>query len=116
MTKKKTLIISALILVASAVVTYIIFITEPEAQRESATIKTAMLVDVVEVKKGNFIPTVIATGTVQAARDIILSTQVGGEVTAIAENYFPGSFVKKGEILLQINPADYHNVLQLRKS
>src|SRR5690606_29489829 len=90
--------------------------TEPEAQREGATIKTAMLVDVVEVRKGNFTPTVIATGTVQAARDIILSTQVGGEVTAIAENYFPGSFVKKGEILLQINPADYNNVLQLRKS
>src|SRR5690606_16037759 len=106
MTKKKTLIISVIILLTSAVITYIIFITEPEAQRESATIKTAMLVDVVEVEKGNFTPTVIATGTVQAARDIILSTQVGGEVIAISENYIPGSFVKKGEIILQINPAD----------
>jgi len=116
MTTKKTLIVSIIILLISAVLTYIIFITEPEAQRESATIKTAMLVDVVEVEKGNFTPTVIATGTVQAARDIILSTQVGGEVIAISENYIPGSFVKKGEIILQINPADYNNTLQLRKS
>lgn len=90
--------------------------TEPEAQREGATKKTAMLVDVVQVKRGNFTPSVEATGTVQAAKDIILSPQVGGEVISISENFIPGSFVKKGEVLLQINPADYRNVLMLRKS
>lgn len=116
MTKKKTLIISIIILLSSAVVTFFIFLTEPEAQHEGATIKTAMLVDVVRVNRGNYTPTVVATGTVEAAKDIILSTQVGGEVVKISENFIPGSFVKKGEILLQINPADYRNTLQLRKS
>src|SRR5690606_27585781 len=116
MTKKKTLIISSIILLVSAVITYIIFITAPVAQREGASIKTAMLVDVDKLSRGDYLPTIVATGTIQAARDISLSTQVGGEVIGISENFVPGSFVEKGTVLLQINPADYRNILQLRKS
>lgn len=116
MTKKKTIIISVFVLLVSAAITFFVFMTEPEAQREAATKKTAMLVDVVQVNRGDYVPTVVATGTVQAAKDITLSPQVGGEIVSISENFIPGSFVKKGEILLQINPADYRNVLQLRQS
>lgn len=116
MSKYKSLIISVVILLISAIITFIIFITAPEAQHEGASIKTAMLVDVVQVSRGNYKPTVVATGIVQAAKDITLSTQVGGEVINISDNFIPGSFVKKGDILLQINPADYRNTLQLRKS
>ena len=116
MTKKKTLVISIVILLISAVITFIVFMTEPQAQHEQATIKTDMLVDVVKVKRGDYTPTVIATGTVEAAKDITLSTQVGGEVLKISEDFIPGSFVKKGEVLLQIDPADYRNILQLRIS
>lgn len=116
MSKNKTVIISLLILLLSAVVTFIIFSTEPEAQREGATKKTAMLVDVVQVNSGNYMPTVVATGNVQAAKDITLSPQVGGEVVHLSENFIPGSFVEKGETLLRINPADYQNTLLLRKS
>lgn len=116
MSRNKTLVVSTVILLASAVITFFVFMTEPEAQREGATKKTAMLVDVVKVSKGNYIPTVVATGNVQAAKDITLSPQVGGEVVSISKNFIPGSFVKKGEVLLQINPADYRNTLLLRKS
>lgn len=116
MSKNKTLVVSLIIITISAVITFVIFKTEPKAQREGATKKTAMLVDVVQVSRGNFKPTVVATGNVKAAKDIILSPQVGGEVIRIFKNFIPGSFVKKGEILLQINPADYKNTLLLRKS
>ena len=116
MTKKKTFFISAAILLASIIITVVVFKTEPEAQREGASIKTAMLVDVVQVNRGDYKPVIVATGTVQAAKDITLSTQVGGEVIRISDNFTPGSFVKKGEVLLQINPADYRNTLQLRRS
>ena len=116
MSKSKTLIISGVIIAISAIVTLIIFSTEPQAQREGATKKTAMLVDVVEVRKGNYEPTVIATGTVQAARDITLSPRVDGEIIAISQQFTPGAYVKKGQMLLQIDPADYRNTLQLRES
>lgn len=74
-----------------------------------------MLVEVVEVKRGAYTPTVIATGTVQPAKDVILTPQVGGEVIRLSDNFIPGSYVKRGEVLIRINPADYQNTLQLRK-
>lgn len=80
MSKTKTIIISLSILLVSAAVTAVVFMTEPEAQRETATKKTAMLVDVVEVRREKFAPTVEATGIVQATRDVILSPQVTGQV------------------------------------
>lgn len=116
MNKKKTILISLVILVVGGLVTFVIFSTEPEARQEGATKKTAMLVEVVPVDKGDYRPTVVATGTVQAAKDITLSSRVGGEVIDLSENFTPGSNVKKGEVLLQIDPADYRNTLQLRKS
>ena len=116
MSKKKTIITSVIILLVAAVATYFIFISAPEAKREGATKEMAMLVDIEVVEKGDFTPIVVATGVVQAAKDIILSPQVSGEVTSISDNFIPGSYVKKGEKLVQINPADYINTLQLRKS
>ena len=116
MSRTKTIFISTGILLLSVVITAVVFMTEPDAQRETATKKTAMLVDVVQVERGSYTPSVVATGTVQAAKDITLSPQVGGEVISISSNFIPGSFVKKGEVLLQINPADYRNTLQLRRS
>lgn len=108
--------ISLIILVIAVVVTAIVFLTEPKAQREGATKKTAMLVEVVQVHRDNYLPTVVATGSVQAAKDIVLSPRVSGEIIKLSENFTPGSYVKKGEFLLQIDPSDYKNILQLRKS
>lgn len=116
MSRRRTIIISIAILLFSALVTFALFLTEPNAQREAATRTTAMLVEVEHADRGDFTPLVVATGNVQAAKDIVLSPQVGGEVIRISDNFIPGSFVKKGEVMLQINPADYRNTLQLRKS
>jgi len=116
MDKKKTIFISIGILIISVGVTVLIFATEPEAKREGATKKTAMLVDVVSVKKGNYTPTVVATGNVQAAKDISLSPRVNGEIISISDEFLPGSYVKKGQKLIQIDPADYRNAVSLRES
>ncbi|MBI0397680.1 efflux RND transporter periplasmic adaptor subunit [Cyclobacterium marinum] len=116
MTRKKTIGISLGLLVCSILIALIFFWTAPEAEMEGASKTTAMLVDVVQAEQGDFNPSIIATGLVQPATDISLSNQVGGEVTHIASQFLPGAYVKKGEMLLQINPADYENTLMLRKS
>jgi len=97
-------------------VTTLIFSTEPEAQQEGATIETAILVDVVTAEKGTFAPTIVATGTVQPVEDVVLSPLVPGQIIRRDPAFTPGGFVKKGEVLLQIDPADYQNTLELRKS
>lgn len=113
---KKTLLISLIILLVGAGVTTLIFLTEPEAQRAGATKKTAMLVDVIPVERGTYRPTVVTTGTVQPAEDIMLSPRVSGLITSRSPDFVPGGFVREGQTLLQIDPADFENTLALRKS
>jgi multidrug efflux pump subunit AcrA (membrane-fusion protein) len=113
---KKTLLISLMILLTGAVTVFVIFRTEPKAKIGGATKQTAMLVDVVEVERGNYRPEIVTTGTVIPAKDIVLSPRVSGEVMEISSNFTPGGFVKKGEVLLRIDHADYQNALKLRES
>jgi RND family efflux transporter MFP subunit len=75
-----------------------------------------MLVDVVTVNRGDYRPTIITTGSVRPSKDIILSARVSGEVIAVSPNFTPGGYVKKGDVLLRIDPSDYRNTLQLRES
>ncbi|HKJ47595.1 MAG TPA: HlyD family efflux transporter periplasmic adaptor subunit, partial [Christiangramia sp.] len=116
MSKKRVLIICGVILLAAIVITSIIFLTEPTASSEGATKQMAMLVKVEPAVKGDFKPVIIATGTVQPVEDVNLSALVGGEVMRRDASFIPGGFVKKGEVLLQIDPSDYRNTLELRKS
>ena len=116
MTTKKIVTICIGILLVAAAVTFLVFNTEPTANSEGATRKTAMLVEVVKVERGDYEPEINATGTVQPVEDVILSPLVGGQIIDRSPAFTPGGFVEKGTVLLQIDPADYRNALQLRKS
>ncbi|WP_276165413.1 efflux RND transporter periplasmic adaptor subunit [Zobellia alginiliquefaciens] len=116
MNNKKILWICLAILGVGIVMTILIFSTEPEAKQEGASVETAMLVDVISVKKGTFQPVIVATGTVQPVEDVNLSPLVSGQVIRRDPAFTPGGFVKKNQVLLQIDPADYRNTLELRKS
>lgn len=116
MSSKKILWICLAILGGGIVITVLIFSTEPEAKREGASIETAMLVDVMPVQKGTFEPIIVATGIVQPVEDVNLSPLVSGQVIRRDPAFTPGGFVKKNQVLLQIDPADYRNTLELRNS
>ena len=114
--RKKALLISALILLAGGVITIVIFFFFSLAERETATRKTAMLVEVTEVKSGTFRPAISATGTVKPEKDIVLSPRISGAVIYRSPAFSPGGFVRKGEVLVRIDPADYENELNMRLS
>lgn len=116
MSTRKKLIIAGSIILVGAILLLIIFSTEPTARRVGATKETAMLVKVTLVEQGNFSPTIVATGTVAPEQDIILSPRVSGEVIRLSSSFTPGGYVKKGEVLLQIDPSDYKNIVEQRKS
>lgn len=111
-----TLLACGLILLLGAGLTVLIFSTEPTAKRSAAVRETAMLVDVIEVRRDSHRPTVVALGTVEPTRDITLRPRVAGEITELAESFTPGGFVEKGETLLRIDPSDYDILLQQRRS
>ncbi len=116
MNRKKTFLISSIILLVAAGITVIILLTEPEAKREGATRVTAMLVEVIEAEKGTFKPGIIATGTVEPAQEVMLSPRVSGEIIERSPAFTPGGYVNRGEVLIRIDPSDYKNALALRRS
>lgn len=75
-----------------------------------------MLVQVVEAEAGTFRPQITAMGSVRPEKEIDLNPQVGGEIIAVSDSFSPGGYVKQGELLLQIDPADYEAALLERES
>lgn len=116
MSWKTTVLICCLLLLGASGVTAVIFSTEPEAKRETATKRTAMLVDVTTVRRGTHRPTIVALGSVKPAQDIVLSPRVSGEIVERSPAFTPGGFVDEGELLLQIDPSDYETALARRRS
>lgn len=108
--------ICAVIIAAAGSLAFVTFNTEPTAQKEGATKKTPMLVDVLEVTSGTHHPRIQATGVVRAAVDVQLQPQISGRVVEISESFVPGGFVKKGELLVKLENADFRNTLSQRQS
>jgi RND family efflux transporter MFP subunit len=113
---KTTIVICTIILLVAASVFTAINLTEPKAQRTSASKRTAMLVEVTHGERGTFQPEILAMGTVRPENEIVLSPRVGGEIISVSPSFTPGGFVDEGEVLLQIDPSDYEVVLLQRKS
>ena len=114
--KRRTLLLCLGILLVGAVITTVVFISEPTAQRSGATRETPMLVDVVEVTRASHRPTIVAMGSVEAARDIVLRPRVGGLIVERAPEFTPGGYLAAGQTVLRIDPADFENVLEQRRS
>lgn len=111
-----TLNICVLLFLVAGGALFWIYNSEPEATRGGATRTTAMLVDVVEVERGDHHPMLTAMGTVLAAREVMLSPRVEGEVIERAEHFTPGGRVEAGEVLVTLDPADYEIALEQRRS
>lgn len=116
MGRPATLVTVLVILGAAAGLLTWTYSSEPEARREGATRQTAMLVEVQTVRRGDFRPRITGLGTVQAARDIALSPRVEGRVVGVAENFLPGGFVDEGQVLVTLDPSDFHNTVRQRES
>lgn len=113
---KRTLFVSLGILISAAALMALIFYTEPTAEQAGASRATPMLVNVTEVERANYQPTIQVMGTVRASQDINLSPRVSGEIISMSNSFAPGGYVEKGEVLIQVDSSDYKNSLDQRKS
>lgn len=104
------------ILAAAGAGIWWIYRTEPTAQQVNNRRKSSALVDTETVQRATYSPYLVALGSVQPAQDIVLSPQVRGQVLELSEGFAPGGMVRKGDLLLQIDPADFENAVSVRKS
>jgi len=89
--------------------------TAPKAQRRPPQ-KTSPLVQVVRVQPDNHEVVVAAMGTVMPAREIVLESQVAGEIVFIHPEFTDGGFLAKGAEVLRIDPQDYVLALTLAQA
>lgn len=111
-----TAVVCLIILAASAAAIVVINQTEPTAKQINATRKSAALVETKFVERGDYAPRLDVLGTVEPAQEIVLSPRVSGQVQEVSPKFVPGGMVRKGELLLRIDPADFNNALRIRQS
>jgi RND family efflux transporter MFP subunit len=69
-------------------------------------------VEVTPVAFGPQRVTVPAMGKVRAAEEVDLTPRVRGEVTYVSRDLAPGNLVRKGQVILRIDAADYQVAVQ----
>lgn len=82
-----------------------------EPQEESAR-----LVETVRIERSSPRVTLEALGTVLPAREVVLRPRVSGRILSQAESFVPGGHFEAGERMLKIDPSDYRQSLEQRRS
>lgn len=104
----------ALILL-SFLIAFMLVAFKPRAKKKPYT-KMKVRVSVVEIKKDKYRVELFAMGEVKAKREIKLFPQISGKVSKINPAYDEGALVKKGDVLLEIENADYKSKFDLAKA
>ncbi|MEO1157288.1 MAG: efflux RND transporter periplasmic adaptor subunit [Pseudomonadota bacterium] len=73
-------------------------------------------VRVADLATSTFSPTIRVNGTVQAAAEVSVSPQVSGEIRIVSPAFRAGSEVQKGDLLFEIDRADYVLAVQRAES
>ena len=94
------------VLAAAAAAAFWLMETSPQAKPHPQT-RNATLVAVKAVDFGPQPTRISGMGTVAAAREVELKSQVSGEITEMNANLVPGGHLRQGETLLKIDPTDY---------
>lgn len=69
-----------------------------------------------DLDTSTYAPAVRVNGTVQAAAEVSVSPQVSGEIRIVSSAFRAGSEVKKGDLLFEIDRADYVLAVQRAES
>lgn len=106
MIRGNRVVLPILILAAGIIVAWTLMINSPKAQRK-AVVSQPPLVQVEQVISQDVRIPVFSQGTVRPSISTNLSAEVTGRIIETSPQFANGSFFKKGDVLLRINPSDY---------
>ena len=109
------LLLPTVVLLAAAAAAWWLLQTGPKAKPRPKA-RSATLVEVSPVAFSSQAAWVSAMGRVVPSRTVDLRAQVGGEVLEINSRSIPGGRLEKGDVLLEIDPADYRLAVTQRQS
>jgi RND family efflux transporter MFP subunit len=106
----KQLLLSFAMLGTAAVIATVMYINRPPSKLAEPK-EHLVTVDAIEaIREDIFIP-VQAQGTVTPVRQTSIISEVKGRIVEVSDNFNVGSFVRKGDVLLRIDPRDYQTNL-----
>ncbi|KPD24985.1 efflux RND transporter periplasmic adaptor subunit [Idiomarina zobellii] len=108
--KKRAFIPPLIILVAILLAVLASMAAKPPEKKQQQ--KPAVMVEVKEVKARDMTFLVDSQGSATPKYSTTLLAEVSGQIVDVADKYNAGSFFKKGETLLQIDPSDYKVAVQ----
>jgi len=100
-----------LAIIGGVVLGVIVLVMNKRVAKEEEKQRIIPAVEVIEVSKADFKVKIDTQGVVESARQTQLAAEVRGRVMEISPNLKRGGMVKKGERLVQIDPADYRSAL-----
>ncbi len=106
----KQLLLSFAMLGAAAVIATIMYINRPPSKLAEPK-EHVVTVDVIEALREEISIPVQAQGTVTPVRQTAIISEVKGRIIEVSDNFNVGSFLRKGDVLLRIDPRDYQTNL-----
>lgn len=98
-------VLAAAILAGAFAAARLIVASAPERPDRPAR-EQIFTVDMVTARPQTISPTFTAYGTVAAIQTVELRTAIAGEVVSLSDDLRPGASVKKGDVLVQLDPFD----------
>ncbi len=89
--------------------------TKPKAVRENPK-PLLPVVDVWEVSKKARRAEIVSQGVVESVREVVLAAEVAGRVVAVSPQLLRGAKVAEGDVLVELEQADYLAELELAKA
>ncbi|MDP2562699.1 efflux RND transporter periplasmic adaptor subunit [Psychrobium sp. 1_MG-2023] len=84
-----------------------IFYTPPQTKKRGSRPAPSMIIEKQTINQAPYQVTLQSFGKVTAKHQGQLTAQVSGQIVAVSPAFNEGSFFKKGEVLVSIDPRDY---------
>ncbi len=100
-----------LAIIVGTVIGVVLLVLNKRVAKENEKQRIVPAVEIVEVMAADHAVKIFTQGVVESARETMLAAEVGGRVMEISPAFKRGGTVKKGERLVQIDPADFRATL-----
>ncbi|MFM2197621.1 MAG: hypothetical protein RLZZ505_1053 [Verrucomicrobiota bacterium] len=89
----------------------VLLVINKRVAKEDVKQRVVPTVEIIVVAEADHAVKILTQGVVESARETMLAAEVGGRVMEISPAFKRGGVVKKGERLVQIDPADFRAAL-----
>ncbi|OUR88234.1 hypothetical protein A9Q81_24505 [Gammaproteobacteria bacterium 42_54_T18] len=106
MNKALKVVLPILVIIGALVVSALLFLSRPKVERHPVEIKQPLVSVTPVYSKALSIP-VSTRGTVTPGTEILLTSEVSGQVLSVSNHFANGGFFKKGETLIKVDDIEY---------